>query len=321
MLQTWLRTVLARRPLRHRTQRLKRRFQFFARLMVEPLEGRVLPAPIQWINAAGGDWDTPGNWSSGTVPGSADDVTINLSGITITHNQGVTDTINSLTSSNPISLSAGTLSMVADSTVGDLSLAGGTLVAAGNLGVTGSLNWTSGTLGSGTFNIAQGAVVTISGGGGKGLNGCTLNNSGTITDTYTNSLSAGNGAILNNLAGGLFDIQDDGYLPYGNLGGTALVINNAGTFQKSAGNQSTNIQVAFNNTGTLAAQSGTLNVAGGGSSSGTFTTLTAATLQVTNTYSFTSGSQFTGSGADRLTNGTIAINASIAPPNPDYSAC
>ena len=52
---------------------------------------RTLPSTVTWINPAGGDWDTPGNWldqSSGInhVPGASDNAVINSSGITIIHN-------------------------------------------------------------------------------------------------------------------------------------------------------------------------------------------------------------------------------------------
>ena len=58
-----------------------------------PLEDRTLPAVVMWTNPAGGDWDTPGNWSTGAVPGAADDAVIAVSGITVTHSAGATDSI------------------------------------------------------------------------------------------------------------------------------------------------------------------------------------------------------------------------------------
>jgi hypothetical protein len=64
----------------------------------ERLEDRVLLATVSWINAAGGSWNTPANWSGGALPGPNDDVVIDLAGaIVITHATG-TDTIHSLTS-------------------------------------------------------------------------------------------------------------------------------------------------------------------------------------------------------------------------------
>ena len=49
------------------------------KLMVEGLEGRVVPATITWANpGSGGIWELGSNWSGGKVPTAADDVVINL---------------------------------------------------------------------------------------------------------------------------------------------------------------------------------------------------------------------------------------------------
>jgi len=53
-------------------------------------------ATIGWINASGGNWNNPSNWSSGTVPTSTDDVIINLTD-TFTIVLDMNATINSLT--------------------------------------------------------------------------------------------------------------------------------------------------------------------------------------------------------------------------------
>jgi len=54
------------------------------RLRLELLEGRILPSQVTWINPQGGDWDTASNWNTQSVPGPADDVIINIPGITVT---------------------------------------------------------------------------------------------------------------------------------------------------------------------------------------------------------------------------------------------
>ena len=45
-------------------------------LLVEILENRVVPATITWLNAAGGDWGTAGNWDLNRTPVDGDDVVI-----------------------------------------------------------------------------------------------------------------------------------------------------------------------------------------------------------------------------------------------------
>ena len=80
---------------------------------LELLEDRTLPSTVNWINPAGGDWDTAGNWQDSLgvnrLPGAADDVVISQSGITVSHAAGVTDSVNSLTSQAAISITGGTL--------------------------------------------------------------------------------------------------------------------------------------------------------------------------------------------------------------------
>ena len=78
------------------------------------LEDRTLLSSVQWMNQAGGDWDTGSNWSGGFVPGASDDVTIDVSpGITVTHSQNDPDSVNSLTvsSADTLSISNGSLSI------------------------------------------------------------------------------------------------------------------------------------------------------------------------------------------------------------------
>src|SRR5579863_5372820 len=88
--------------LRDRRRELITRFPS----LIEPLERRLMlsaaspsvvaatasatPSPtITWVNPAGGFWDVPGNWSTGVVPASTDDVSINEPGnVTITFRQG-----------------------------------------------------------------------------------------------------------------------------------------------------------------------------------------------------------------------------------------
>src|SRR5437588_5375412 len=77
-------------------------------LGIEALEERSVPATVSWVNAAGGDWGTGANWSTGTLPGAGDDAVINLpGGVTVTHTGNVTDTVHSLTNSDTLNVSGG----------------------------------------------------------------------------------------------------------------------------------------------------------------------------------------------------------------------
>jgi hypothetical protein len=118
---------------------------------LELLEDRTLPSTVNWINPAGGDWDTAGNWQDSLgvnrVPGATDDVVISQSGITVTHTAGVTDSVNSLTSQAAINITGGTLALAATSQINaalTLAYSSGiapTLVSGGDLTVTGLFTW------------------------------------------------------------------------------------------------------------------------------------------------------------------------------------
>src|SRR5262249_20768921 len=151
-------------------------------LSVEHLECRIAPATVNWINAAGGDWDTASNWDSGATPGASDDVVINPAGISITHAGASKDSVRSLTAQADLNFSAGTLSIANASTLnGALILSGSTLSSAANLTVNGSFTWSSGTLnGTGTTTAQGGLALGI---GLKLLDGQTLNVPGSLTWT------------------------------------------------------------------------------------------------------------------------------------------
>jgi hypothetical protein len=70
---------------------------------------------------------------------------------------------------------------------------------------------------------------------------------------------------INNLAGSLWDLQgDNNYVARNGSPGT-YVINNAGTFRKSAGTGTSWIEPCFNNTGTVEVDNGTLEIDNGSS--------------------------------------------------------
>src|SRR5262249_12508491 len=114
---------------------------------LESLETRWLPSTVNWINNSSGDWDTPANWSTGTLPTPADDVVINKAGVTVSHGFSNFDSVHSLTSQNAIVLSGGTLVLGAASTINNtFTLSGGTLTGLGKLTVSGQLSWMGGTM-------------------------------------------------------------------------------------------------------------------------------------------------------------------------------
>ena len=134
----------------------------------------------------------------------------------------------------------------------------GTLTAPTN-GAFAIMDWKGGSV-SGALTVASGAVLNLGGSGTLNLYGA-LTNAGTVVVTNTGNLRLWyspptyTGAIYN-LAGGLFDIQNDQFYLY-NTYGTEF-FNNAGTLRKSAGSGTTAIYPIVNNTGLIEADSGTL---------------------------------------------------------------
>ncbi len=253
---------------------------------------RLHAAAISWDGGGDGiSWDDNTNWSGDVLPGGADDVTINVGGTpTILHSTGTT-TINSLSCDENLILSGGSLDLAAASTItanGALSLTGGTLTGAGTLTVNSAMTWSSGAMsGTGTTEIAGGATLTISTATAKTLSQRTLSilNTGIANVTGTGQIGLQTSAVIDNQAGGTFDVQVDANIAH--TFGAVVTINNAGTFQKSGGTGTTQIGggIAFNNTGSVKVQMGTLDFAGTFSSfSGT--TLTGGTYDVSGICSF-----------------------------------
>ena len=234
-----------------------------------------------WLNPVSGSWSVTTNWSGGAVPVSGDDTYITNSGtFTVTNDAGA---------------SFATLTLGGDSG-------------------TQSLNWASGSLNGSTIIGANG-VMNLAGSASKNLQGPITNcgqvvwTSGSGTTWYWYGSS---GARLENQPGGLLDVQLDGSLTVAS--GTP-VINNAGTFRKSAGSGTLTMSsgFGFTNSGLVSVQSGTLTVANGFTSSGTFDVAGGAAVNLTGgTFNFNPGHTFTGSGYYGVPSGdNVAINGPI----------
>ncbi len=184
------------------------------------LENRTLLATMIWTNPAGGDWDIASNWVNSTVPGdqhvptAADNAAIDLPDITITHDSG-TDTVNSITSQDPIALNGGSLTVNAASTINNsltvsfnsLTNSGATLGVNGSLAVNGMF-----TLGASTTLTGSGIVDAYDGlhlsSWYVSIQGATLNNHGAaIWDVDGGYDLLSGGAAINNLAGATFSAR------------------------------------------------------------------------------------------------------------------
>jgi hypothetical protein len=286
---SWAR-LAARCPSRSRTPRR-------VPLQLTPLEDRLVPAVFRWVNPAGGDFATPANWQNESgvagLPGPFDDALILTSGITVS-SVGTT-TIRNLTATANLDITGGTLTVAAANLRGSVDLAGGTLnlngastvttvsLSAGGLGgtgtlsIAGSMNWTGGTVGV-DLHVLDDATLDIGGMGTDTLDDAILTNDGTVTWDGTGTLAfLHNAAVQNNRT--FNDLTDHTATFTGGVGESAA-FHNRGQYTKSAGPGVTDIGVLFDNSGTIAADAGTLRLSGGALQIDASGNLTAGTWSV-----------------------------------------
>ncbi|HEX5244018.1 MAG TPA: hypothetical protein VFW23_12210, partial [Tepidisphaeraceae bacterium] len=150
------------------------------RSAIELLEARIfLSVTNAWNAAVSGDFDNPAMWSLGHVPTSGEDAVINVAGsYSVTHNSAAADSVNSLSSTQPFTLSAGSLNVATTVEVDNtFTLSGGKLIHATILAGTGG----------------QGLTATSNGGT---LDGVTLNANLDLTANQS-YLASVNGMTLN----------------------------------------------------------------------------------------------------------------------------
>jgi hypothetical protein len=217
-------------------------------------------------------------------------------------------TVTSLGSSLTMSSYSATANFESNSvTVGTLTMSNGTLTGVGDVAVTTSLIWTGGTMAdTGSTSILAGATLSISGAGSRYLDTRTLNNAGGATWIDAGTFTLSNGAIINNLQGGIFRLQAN----QSSFGGSGAFNNQAGAmFQKSQSTGTTTMSLPFNNDGTVELQSGTLVLAGGSTSGGSFTVTAPASLGLdAGTHRLLSGSSVNGTGTVSFTAGRTYID-------------
>ncbi|MEK7213982.1 MAG: hypothetical protein AAB289_00080, partial [Chloroflexota bacterium] len=221
----------------------------------------------------------------------------NTTNLASTYSVGHTEIANAVVNFNTAS-STTTLSLGAGNS-------GGTLGGTGDVTIAGLLTWNSGIMTGAGKTFANGGIAINLGGGGATLNGRRLDNAGLAT--WTNSspaLNFSNGAVFNN--NGTFDVQND--IAINNGGGAASVFNNIGTFRKSAGAGATDINVPFNNLGTVEARSGTLTLTNVLQVNAAASTLTGGTWNV-----FTNATLTLNSGVNLTTNnGNITLDGATS---------
>jgi len=212
-------------------------------------------------------------------------------------------------------LSGGTFSGTFSNS-GTLIFSGGNFY--GNLNISGTMGWTGGIFANNaSLTIQSNATFNIQSGGGNGFYGFVLTNYGTVnwSNTTIYGRNAQNAQIYNY---GTWNAQSDNGFIGGNQGGSTL-FNNYGTFLKSGNTGITTLDgnVIFNNTGSIVAQSGTLDIRGGGinSNGGNLSTTNTGNLSLENfTFSGNSNTLVSGTNAVYL-GGNTTINGLITASN------
>ncbi len=213
----------------------------------------------------------------------------------------------------------------------------GSLTSAG----TGFYDWKVGDIGTasgGVINIAGSGRFHISSNANHPLvGGATINNSGVVTWTDDGDIQSLNGAVFNNKSGSVFNAQGGGTF----TGDGGAFNNQAGsTFNKSSVGTTTTFQeVDFNNAGTVSALSGTLDLNGGGTSSGPYNAAAGGRVNVSGNLTSTfnpatggivgvqgvdsgaatllnTGARFIGAGKSVVFNRTVSVNGTITTGQP-----
>jgi hypothetical protein len=224
-------------------------------------------------------------------------------------------------------VSDGSVTFGSGATTGGMALSGGTLGGAGNLVVAGPVSWSGGTkAGTGTLTASGG--MTISGAAQKVISeGTVVNPAGqTAVINGTGNLAIVNGATFANA--GTVDDQADLTI-FAPTGGTFFscspgggTITNTGTFIKSGGTGTTIVAcstLAFDNSGTVKVNSGTLSLqSSGASTGGSFAVAAGGTLDfgiwgaTPGTYALDAASSVTGDGTGSFSGGTVSFAAGAA---------
>ncbi len=260
-----------------------------------------------WMGGSEGTWQTPGNWSTGSVP-SATDVACIASGVTVQVTSG-TNQAGVLLDEGTLVISGGSLELTSElsnSTASTVTFGYGTLTGAGTLEVSGSLSWTGGTMsGRGSTVVLPGASGSLTGGGY--LEGRELVNEGTTT-LGSGMVNMSAGAQIRN--SGVFKTDPasswDGFRFVPATGAEPSILN-TGTFEKSAGSGETEVEVNFENEGTVSQHAGPLEFR-----QGTTTLADSSVLEGSISFAGASvvGDSFHGSGATvTLSSGTLSIES------------
>ncbi len=264
------------------------------------MESRVQLSAVLWTGDGGdNNWDNPANWSTNALPGSGDDVTIDIAA-NVEHSDAVTDSINRLTSTQPLTISGGSLSIAsASSTSGPLNVMGGKVeVQSGTFSMQGG-----GTDSGGSFAIGAGAALDFAGSTAFSLDDATtFSGAGNlIKDGPTTLTLAGNSGSFT----GTTTVNDGTLLVDGSLAASSVSVLSGATLGGSG------------TVGAVTTIGGTLQP---GNALGILNIQGNVTLDGTSTIGVDLNGPTPGAGYDQLdVNGAINLNGSTLSPSLGFS--
>ncbi|MCC7259347.1 MAG: hypothetical protein IT486_13355 [Gammaproteobacteria bacterium] len=230
----------------------------------------VIPASaatLTWNVNVAGDWAIGTNWTPAGPPAAVDIAVVN--------------------SGNP--------QLNAPATILGFNQGGGTLSGTGNLTVTGSSTWTTGTQNGAAVTQYDGPLA-ISGPGGKTISGTrtvTLNGNTTWSGNTAanNTIALATGTINNNAT-----FTDQNTFNNSLTGSGINAFNNTGTWTKDATSTgTTTVTATFNNTGTLNVNAGSMNMTAS-THSGSINIAESASIEFRNGTNVLNGATIAGAG-------------------------
>jgi hypothetical protein len=294
----------------------------------------VVSHTINWTGAAGdGDWDNAANWDLGRIPTNGDDVVINVPGnVTVTLPVYGNLSLDSLVCKDSMVFEAtgvlSTITLAGASEIDGRFTYNGfnevSLVVNGLLTLKGNSTLQNCEI-SGNGGLLNEGTLNLSGTDGETL-ATTLSNAGTIIHTGTSgaffnggALYLNAGAIIDNLAGGVYEFADDYAAIDSNGSNNALTgtFMNEGTVRKSQGTGVNPIQVQsfVNNGGSFDIQTGNVALDATVTNPGkTFVVTGAGALELNGDNSGTSSTYtgtFNGSGGGNVVLGSASSSGSL----------
>ena len=239
-----------------------------------------------------------------------------------------------VTTAGIISIDGATVAFNTDCAALNVNFTAGTIEGPNGIYTTGAFNWTGGTMiGIGYTEID--GTLAMNGSLNIYLNNRELDIIGTAAYAPAGGeLFLQNGGTINIQNGGHFDCQND--TPIGDLSNGYIA--NSGTFVKSGGTGTSLIEPTLDNSsslggkalfagtiivdGTVQAQTGILQLAGGGSGNGTMDAQDGARISFSANTRNASGSSWTttGTGIISIDGATISINNNLVADNVEFTS-